>query len=112
MTEAENNEENVEHVTVDIGLSIEEGIDPKKVTEYLQKLFVIGDKFGELLHKEVLTIGEALFVIYMLEKGALSVIEIDGPDDIYHVLSADNKSRIDMIASMIIRYNIENEQKD
>ena len=107
---AGNKEENVVHVNIGIGL--EEGIDQKKTSEYLEKLFVIGDKFGGLLHKERLTIGEALFVIYMLEKGALSVIEIEDPDDIYHVLSADNKSRIDMIASMIIRHNSEKDKKE
>ena len=97
---------------IDINLDIEDGIDPKNVTEYLNKLFVIGDKLGELLHKEGLTIGEALFVIYMLEKGALSVIDIDDPDDIYHVLSVNNKSRIDMIADMIIRHNVEKDKKE
>lgn len=113
MTEkTENNEENIAHVTIDISLSIEDGIDPKRATEYLGKLFAIGDKFGELLHKEGLTLGEALFVIYILEKGALSVIEIDDPDDIYHLLSADNKSRIDMMASMIIRHNVKKDNKE
>lgn len=105
-------EENVEHVVVDIDINIEDDIDPKKATKYLEKLFILGDKFGELLHKEGLTIGEALFIIYILEKGALDTMEIDDPDDIYHALIDDNKSRIDMIANIIIKHSVEKDKKE
>ena len=107
-----NDEENIEHVTVDIGLSLEDEIDPKDAAEYLEKLFIIGDKFGELLHNEKLTVGEALFIIYLLEKGALSTMDINDPDDISHILLEDNKTKIDMIANMIIENKIKIGEKD
>ena len=100
-------EENVEHVIVNIGLSLDGGIDPSKAAEYLEKLFKIGDRFGDLLHNEKLTVGEALFVIYMLEKGALSTMNIDEPSDMSHLLLEDNKTKIDIIANMIVKNNIE-----
>lgn len=100
---AGNNEENVEHVIVDIGLNLEDGIDPSKVSEYLEKLFRIGDRFGDLLHDEKLTIGEALFVIYILEKGALSTMNIEDPDDMSHILLEGNKTKMDIIANMIVK---------
>ncbi len=43
----ENNGENVEHMIVDVDISLEEGMDPSKTTEYLEKLFRVGAKFGE-----------------------------------------------------------------
>ena len=109
---AGNNGENVEHVTVNIGLNLEDGIDPSKVTEYLEKLFRIGDKFGELLHNEKLTIGEALFVIYMLEKGALSTMNVSDSEDISHLLLEGNKTNMDIIANMIIKNKIEKDEKE
>lgn len=36
----ENNGENVEHMIVDVDISLEEGMDPSKTTEYLEKLDV------------------------------------------------------------------------
>lgn len=104
---AGNNGKNIKHVTVDIGLHLEEGIDPKKAEEYLETLFIIGDRFGELLHNEKLTVGEVLFVIYMLEKGALSTMNVDEPGDISHLLLEDNKIKMDMIANMLIKNKIE-----
>lgn len=101
------NEKDVKHVTVDIGLHLEDGIDPKKAEEYLETLFIIGDRFGELLHNEKLTVGEVLFVIYMLEKGALSTMNVDEPADISHLLLEDNKIKMDMIANMLIKNKIE-----
>lgn len=106
-----NNGKNAERMIVDIDISLEEGMDPSKATEYLEKLFKLGAKFGELLHSEKLTIGEALFVIYMLEKGALSTTNIDDPDDIYHLLLEDNNAKMNMMANMIIKHNVEKEEK-
>lgn len=106
------NEENVRHVTVDIGLHIEDGIDPKEATEYLEKLFIIGDRLGELLHNEKLTIGEAFFVIYLLEKGALSTMDISIPDDTTHMLLEDNKAKMDIIANTIIKNKIKKGEKE
>jgi hypothetical protein len=103
----ENNGENVEHMIVDVDISLEEGIDPLKATEYLENLFKMGAKFGELLHSEKLTIGEALFVIYMLEKGALSTANANDPGDIYHLLLEDNKAKMNMMANMIVKHNVE-----
>lgn len=107
----ENNGENVEHVIVDIGLSLEDEIDPSKATEYLEKLFRVGAKFGELLHSEKLTIGEALFVIYMLEKGALSTTSANDPGDIYHLLLEDNKAKMNMMANIIVKNDVEKGEK-
>lgn len=102
----ENSEENVGHMIVDVDINLEEGVDPSKVTEYLEKLFRVGAKFGELLHNEKLTVGEALFVIYMLEKGALSTNNVDDPGDMYHLLWEDNKAKINMMANMIIKNKV------
>jgi len=104
-----NNEENIAHVTVDIGLSLE---DPSNATKCLEKLFIVGEKFGELLHNEKLTVGEALFVIYMLEKGALSTMNVGDPEDISHLLLEDNKAKIDMIANMIVKNKLEKDEKE
>ena len=108
---AGNNEGNID-VVVDIGLSLEEGIDPKRATEYLKKLFIVGERFGALLHNEKLTVGEVLFVIYMLEKGALSIMNLNEPGDISHLLLEDNKTKMDMIANLIIKNNIEKSEKE
>lgn len=107
----EKNGENVERMIVDIDIGLEEGMDPSKATEYLEKLFKLGAKFGELLHSEKLTIGGALFVIYMLEKGALSTTNSDDPGDIYNLLLEDNKAKMNMMANMIIKHNVEKEEK-
>ncbi len=109
---AGNNEENVAHVTVDIGLSLEDGTDPSDVAKCLEKLFAVGEKFGELLHNERLTVGEALFVIYMLEKGALSTMNVGDPEDISHLLLKDNKVKMDMIANMVVKNKLEKDEKE
>lgn len=108
----ENNEGNVGHMVVDVDISLEEGIDPSKTTEYLEKLFKIGARFGELLHSEKLTVGEALFVIYMLEKGALSTMNASDPEDISHLLLEDNKAKMNMVANMIVKNGIEKGEKE
>lgn len=87
-------------------MDLEDDIDPVKANEYIGKLFEVGDRFGELLHNEKLTIGEALFIIYILEKGALSTMNIDDPDDISQLLLVDNKARMNMIANAIIKNKI------
>ena len=107
-----NNGENVEPVIVDIGLCLEEGIDQKKATEYIEKLFRIWDRFGDLLHNEKLTVGETLFVIYILEKGALSTMNVNDPEDISYLLLDDNKLKMDMIVNMIIKNEIEKSEKE
>ena len=108
----ENNGKNVEHMIIDVDISLEEGMDPSKTTEYLEKLFKLGAKFGELLHSEKLTVGEALFVIYMLEKGALSTMNVSDTEDISHLLLEDNKVKMNMMANMIVKNNIEKGEKE
>jgi hypothetical protein len=100
----ENNGKNTEPVIVDIDLSLEDGIDPKKATEYLEKLFMVGERFGDLLHNEKLTIGETLFVIYILEKSLLSTM---GHNDISHLLLENNKVKMNVLANMIVKNKIE-----
>lgn len=114
MTEnnGKNNGKSAEHMTIDIDISLEEGMDPSKATEYLEKLFKLGAKFGELLHSEKLTIGEALFVIYMLEKGTLSTTNVNDPDDIYNLLLEDNRAKMNMMANIIIKNDIEKGEKE
>lgn len=101
----EKNGKHIESVIVDIGLNLEEGIDPKKATEYLKKLFIVGEKFGDLLHNEKLTIGEALFVVYILEKGLLGTMEND--NDIHSLLLENNKDRMNALAEMIVKNKLE-----
>lgn len=105
----EDNGKNIEEVIIDINL--DDDTDISKATEYFEKLFIIGEKFGELLYNEKLTIGEVLFVIYMLEKGVLSSENFIDSGDIYYSLLEDNKAKTDMIANMIIKNNIEKSEK-
>jgi hypothetical protein len=105
------NERNTEKVPVDIHLILDDDIDFAKANEYLAILFEIGDRFGELLHDERLTIGEALFVIYMVEKGALGTMDINDPDDISHMLIADNENRMNLVANFIIKNKTKMEEK-
>lgn len=118
-------------IVVDVGIELDNEIDPKIAKNCLDKLFCIADKFGSLLHDEKLTIGEALFIIYLLEKGALSTIsnegmgimgmdktfsnegsevskfngsdENDESDQIADILMQDNETKIDIIANIMLR---------
>lgn len=102
----EKNGKHIEPVIIDIGLNLEEGIDPKKATEYLEKLFILGEKFGDLLYNEKLTIGETLFVVYILEKGVLSTMS-QNDNAIHRLLLENNKDRMDALAEMIVKNKLE-----
>lgn len=96
-----------DYISVKLKLNLDPDIDKEKVTKYLEKVFRIANKFGIMLHKEQLTIGEALFIAYILENGALSTINTKD-DKIYETLVEGNDTRLNVIANMIIKNAIIN----